>query len=284
MLFGGLLAALSGITYGSIGYFGRTLMDLGLSVPDLLFWRFFASCLLLVPFLLRRVTAKERSALVQLLLWGGFFYGVSTLFYFSASEHIGTGLAMVIFYAYPIGVVGLSLYFHRTRLGLYTALALVLIVAGCALIASDGDAEFGLMGIGLSILSGAFYAVYVFKSKALSAQVSSAAGSFVVCAGCALVSALYAVATEETLYWPTSWEVRQAIVLFALIGTVLPLALLLLAMRRISASKAAIISVLEPVTTLLVGSIWLFEPVTMLQWAGSVVILGSAVLVQFEKD
>lgn len=41
------LTALSGVLYGSIGYFGIKLIESGLQVHNMLLWRFLASCLIM---------------------------------------------------------------------------------------------------------------------------------------------------------------------------------------------------------------------------------------------
>ena len=74
------------------------------------------------------------------------------------------------------------------------------------------------------------------------------------------------------------------ILLFAFIGTVLPIFLLLRGMKTLSANKASIISVLEPVAVLAVGAIILKEEVSWQQGVGAFLILFSAVAVQFEKE
>lgn len=81
---GVFFTAMSGILYGSIGYFGTRLLEEGLTVPDFLLWRFSFSVILLFP--------------VTLLIW---------IKDKKAGKTIGTGLAMVISFTYPLFVVGI---------------------------------------------------------------------------------------------------------------------------------------------------------------------------------
>ncbi len=283
------LTALSAALYGSIGYFGMNLLESGLSVSDVLFWRFLLSALLLMPVLVFAIRKKELTrnnfkTLLTLFCLGGLFYGSSAALYFESSRSIGTGLAMVIFFAYPIFVVCFSVVFNQTRLTLITYASLMCIVVGCALIALGYGFHVNLRGITLALLSGLGYGTYVFWSKQASHTVSPAIATFGVCLGCATAYALFKYLTGSPFLAPPSAELWTHAGLFSLLGTVLPVLLLLAGMKTISASKASIISVLEPVTTLAVGAGILQETVTGTQFAGALTILCSAVIIQFDSD
>jgi drug/metabolite transporter (DMT)-like permease len=89
---------------------------------------------------------------------------------------------------------------------------------------------------------------------------------------------------QGALQVPSTQAAWGHIFLFALIGTVLPIFLLLQGMKTLSANKASIISVLEPVAVLAVGALILEEEVSPLQCLGAAIILLSAMAVQFDKE
>lgn len=287
MKIGVLYTALSGILYGSIGYFGATLMGHGFSVSNLLVWRFFLSCALLLPIFLtwrRNPPLIDWKNWLKLFLFGAIFYAGGTAMYFEASKSIGTGLAMVIFFAYPIVVVALSSFFHKTPFTLTTLLSLVLIVVGCTLIALGEEFSVDVYGIVLASLSGVGYGLYVFFSKEASKNVSPALGTFIVCLGGTFAFLPCTFLIDGQVVIPSDSYLWLLALLFALMGTVLPVMFMLFGLKTISANKASIISVLEPVTTLAVGAFILAESVSLLQFVGAIVILSSAVLVQLEKE
>lgn len=284
-----LLTALSGILYGSIGYFGSTLMANGLTLYEMLMWRFLASTVCLIPvlpFICSYSDIRKHSlALLQLVGLGIIFYGAGTGFYFAAGQSIGTGLAMVIFFTYPIFVVGMSGFSEKKRPSQWVILALLMIVLGCALIAfgSHGDAKLELFGIGLAFISGMSYGSYILTSKKASRQISPILSTFAVCVG-STITFLPNIYMSGNFYWPATSDIWLLITLFGSIGTALPVLLLLAGMKRISATQASIISVLEPVTVLAVGAMVLGELVTTLQVIGAVTILASAIVVQLDRS
>jgi drug/metabolite transporter (DMT)-like permease len=283
------LTALSAVLYGSIGYFGIKLANHGLLVRDFLLWRFLFSSILLVPllpFLLPKGPSRGQTLtpLTWLFVLGAVFYGGGTALYYESSLLIGTGLAMVIFFVYPIFVVIFSYLFDQMPLRKITLLSVALIVLGCSLIALEGSAESNVMGLALAFLSAISYGVYVFWSKKSSRSLTPALATFAVCSGASVGFVGYSLLSQGSIYLPAGFEIWTLIALFALVGTILPVLLLLAGMKTISANKASIISVLEPVTTLAVGALVLGEAVSSLQFLGALIILSSAIIIQLEKD
>lgn len=286
---GVFFAALSAILYGSIGYFSSVFIAHGLSVPDLLLWRFVGSVILLLPFFSQFILTKEelirrKGALWKLFVLGVILYGCGSALYFEASKLIGTGLAMVIFFAYPLVVAAMSTLVDKAPLSSFTGVALLFIVVGCLLIAGGKDFFADIQGTLLAVVSGIAYGLYVYFSKQASRVVSPVLATFTVCLGATFAFIIYAICIQHNIYVPSNVYLWVHVFLFSLIGTVLPVLFMLKAMKTISASKASIISVLEPVTVLVVGAIILREKIMLLQLAGAVIILSSAIIVQLEKE
>lgn len=281
--------SLSAILYGCIGYFGVSLMEAGFSVCDLLLWRFLISSLMLLP-CVGLLFQEERSwtpkDLICLFFIGGLFYGGGTACYFEASKIIGTGLGMVLFFTYPIFVVLLSMLFKKSSINLPTLISLALIIIGSILIAfgRGADLELDFFGLLLALASGLGYGLYVFASKEGCKGISPLLSAWVVCAGNTATFCLYAFLVQGDVFFPSSAAVWMDIGCFALVGTVLPIILLLRGMQTLSANKASIIGVLEPVAVLAVGALILKEEVSAWQLVGAIIILLSAIAVQFERD
>jgi drug/metabolite transporter (DMT)-like permease len=290
---GTILVALSGVLYGTIGYFGTGLFHAGLSVIDLLFWRFLSSVLWLMLFgglasrsldIWRGFSRYEWQTLGLFFVLGAICYGGGTVLYFQSSFLIGTGLAMVLFFTYPLLVVAYSALSQRRWPAGVTWLSLLLIIIGCMMIGCGDIGQVNWEGIILAVISGMAYGVYILASKDRASVVSPLLATFTVCLGNVVGFWAYILVTNQVLYWPQNSSVIWNIALFGLIGTVLPILLLLQGVKLVSATKTAIISVLEPVTVLLVGVWFLNEPVSWIQGIGAVVILSSALVIQLARE
>ncbi|MEI6805703.1 MAG: DMT family transporter [Myxococcaceae bacterium] len=285
---GTILVALSGVFYGTIGYFGTILKEEGLSVSDLLLWRFLGSVLLLlffVPsFLKERLSKTQWQTVILFFVLGALCYGLGTGLYFESSFMIGTGLAMVLFFTYPLLVVAYTAFMERRLPSFVTWLSLGLIIMGCCMIGLGDRAQINWVGIFLAVLSGMSYGAYILASKNRSGILSPLFSTFVVCLGCVAAFVTYILYTGQPFYVPREPRIIWNMFLFSSVGTVLPVLFLLQGVKYISATKTAIISVLEPVTVLLVGVLCLSEPVGFLQAIGAVVILSSALVIQVARD
>ena len=72
------------------------------------------------------------------------------------------------------------------------------------------------------------------------------------------------------------------ILLLGIFATAIPIQLLIVGLKYISPVKASILSVTEPVMTLILGMFLLSETISPLQLFGIFIILFGAVLIQFE--
>jgi drug/metabolite transporter (DMT)-like permease len=280
------LTVLSGIMYGSIGYFGETLRKAGFSIDNMLFWRFLISTLMMLPFLFCIRKDKAPISIKPVLLacgLGSIFYSSSTAFYFIASAEIGTGLAMVIFYAYPAFVVLIMWLLYKGIISNITIISTILIIIGCAFITGGKDINFQPIGTLYAVLSAIMYAFYMVFSKNIVGNLPATLFTLLVCAGNTLAFFILSVVKNSFIipHTPYTWMI---IILFSAIGTVIPLILLIEGMKYISASKASILSVFEPVVTLIIGIIFLGEAVLSIQVIGIAIILASAIVIQLDKS
>lgn len=289
-LLGTLQVLTSGLLYGLIGYFGLQLYAEGLSVPTLLFWRFFVAAMwMLAAFAIfrrpgkRKPSAITRAKMLQTAVVGSISYvGGSTFFYLS-SLHIGTGCAMVIFFSFPVFVTLFSVYFRHSKLNRYVLLSLVMVVVGLSMLNHGGENVQDIEGILLALVASFSYGVYVYYSKHHSTKADSLLQTLAICLGCAMIS-LFVAVLSHSFSFPTSWLAIRNILILGIVSTAIPIQLLLNGLRYISSVKASILSVTEPLTTVLIGVLFMDESLSVMQIAGIIIILSGALAIQFEKQ
>jgi len=282
-----LLVGLSATLYGCLGFFGTQLIRLDFTISAMLFWRFFIAALWMLPFVFKKTkntTAKNYNnyQLLRIFIFGGIFYGANSALYFVASRYIGTGLAMVIFFTYPLFVVLLAWAVDKHPISKPMILALISIGVGLMLLKENHTVLLNKAGIFFAIAAALFYAGYIFGSKYNARNIPSRYLTILVCAGCSLVFLIITIAKHEFIF-PTSFKAWFYIIAVGIFATALPIQLLLEGLKHIQASKVAILSVLEPVVTLIVGITALHETASLLQLVGCIIILLSTVVIQFER-
>jgi len=269
---GTLYAIGSGLCFGLLGYFGITIVQSGLSVFTMLFLRFLVATvfMFIIAWPHRAMISINTRECVKVFLYGMTFYSGSAITYFFASVYIGTGLAMVIFFAYPAMVMILNKMLYRTPISTRSFIAFIAIAIGMVLLVDTHEFKFDLAGIGLSLLSALTYALYVIASKKsnLNPQVST----LMVSAGC-MVTCLCAALIQGGFQLPLTLSAWGNVIALGIICTALPILLLLKALSYISSEQASFLAVLEPIFVVIVGVALLGETIHATQIAGIVVIL-----------
>lgn len=285
-----LFVAISAILYGFLGYLGTTILRENISLPTMLFWRFLIAGGWMMLFVIRKHSTEnifdhiDKRTLFFMFSLGAIGYAGSSEFYFMASQYTGTGLAMVIFFSYPIMVALISWIIHGKSFNATTIAILITITIGLLLLRSSSSHEISLLGIFFALLGALCYAFYVIGGKKFSSvTVDSNVLTMAVCFGCALIFLFLALVAHSFIF-PYSIKSWITLVALSILVTALPIQLMLEGLKHVSSMRASIISVLEPLVTVFVGMLLLQESVSHLQMLGAVIILGSALLVQLQKE
>jgi len=279
-----LFCIFSGMLYGPLGYFGVNVLAEGLSITNMLLWRFTVSCAFISIILLPKIKfiKFDLNILIGQLIIGMLTYGPFSYFYFKASTYIGTGLAMVIFFTFPAFVMLFRRIIYKTKVPRIYNVSMCVIFCGLLLLMEADEIKADLRGIGLAMISSALYAVYIVASNSRSHSSPPLVSCFSITIG-AILSYLFLANLDDSFFIPTSFVAWQNLIGIGLIATAIPTVFLLQGMKYVSAEKASILSVLEPVIVLLIGVSALGEEINFLQTIGAFVIITGAFLVQIDR-
>ncbi|MBT4880487.1 MAG: DMT family transporter [Alphaproteobacteria bacterium] len=274
---GAAFAIISGLFYGLLGYFGMTIINANFSISNMLFWRFLVSSITLLLILLPKLkTIRERSGeLLKTFVFGGLFYCLAAIIYFISSQYIGTGFAMVLFFTYPAIIILYNGLFCRASINKLYYIALFMIIVGMVLLVDMHEFKFDMVGIGAGVLAAVFYAGYIITSKKIS--LSPQTSSLMVSLSSALLCLVFAVG-ENSFSIPTTAYLWFNIIAVGTICTAFPILFLLEGLKRISAEKGSILSVLEPIFVVIFGVILLGEQINIAQTLGVIIILSGALI------
>lgn len=281
---GTILVALSGMLFGMMGFTGTKIIDFNFTIENMLFWRFLVAtlCLLLSTVLFKSAIRKPTTSVIKIFILSALTYSGASGFYFLASKHIGTGLAMVIFFCFPVFVTLLAWTSGTWKMNKLALMALLAVVTGLFLLKGSGAETLDQTGIILAILAALCFAAYMYGSQQMAQHFDARLLALLVCFGNMLVFLVISLYTHSFIF-PSSWDAWFYICAIAIIATALPIQLLLYGLKYISPVKASILSALEPVVTVLVGLMFLHESMSYTQTIGVMVVLLGAVLIQFER-
>ncbi len=280
MNLGVLLAILSGAFYGTLGFFGVSLLQEGYTLTNFLFWRFLFAVILLFPFLnvkqhWQGVFSKYGMVITVV---SGIFYATATGCYFYAIEYIGSGLAMVLFFCYPIFVVLLDWLHGRNIPSKLTMLGLTVVILGTLCLSDPQHWNISLLGLFWGLLCAFSFGVYFYTSQLAIKSISVISGTFCICLGNCLIFAIL-VLLNGNIQMPVTISAIGNIGALAVLSTLLPIYFVFVALRYIDSTKASILSVFEPIVTIILGVIFLNEKITIVQYIGvGVVLVGTLIL------
>lgn len=284
---GTILVAFSGMLFGMMGFLGTKLFYLDFSIENMLFWRFLiATAWIAISTMLFKSKVQKPIghpvSVVKIFILGGLSYSGASAFYFLASKHIGTGLAMVIFFSFPVFVTLLAWALGTWKMNLIAFAALLAVMSGLFLLKGSGENSLDGAGIMLAVIAACCFAAYVYGSQHTTKYLDSRLLALMVCFGNTLIFLVLSCYTKSFMIPSTltAWFYISAI---AIVATALPIQLLLDGLKYISPVKASILSVLEPVVTVLVGLVLLGESMSYVQTLGVMIVLLGAILIQFER-
>lgn len=107
---------ITGITYGLNPLFGMPLIQNGVSINSILFFRYIIAVAILGAFLLlcTKQSFKVSTKQLGILLVLGVLYASSSIFLFEAYNYIASGLATTLFFLYPV-LVAIIMVFSQNR-------------------------------------------------------------------------------------------------------------------------------------------------------------------------
>lgn len=267
----------AGSLFGFLGIFGKLAYERGISVGELLTFRFLLAGLTLAAMLavLRRdwLFIGRRQTLTSVLL-GVFGYAVFSTLYFESIKGMTVGLAALILFSFPLFVNLGSILFLKEKPGAAQVLSLALSSFGLVLLVW-GDWEIQqarslACGIGAAVT----YAGYVLVSGQVQKDVRPLSSSLFVILGAGATLALFHRPSFPGLL---EWDAERLAVVagIAFFCTIAPLTLFLAGLQKMPSSRASVLVMIEPVVASLAGAVIFSERMSVLQMTGAGLILAA---------
>ena len=289
MFTGYVLVIIAAVLWATMGLFYKGLMaTYALPALTIVFWRAAAAAAALFLFLAssRRRRASLRIAQKDWPLFLGFgAIGVAAFYavYIHAIDLAGMGVAAVLMYTAPVWVTLFGALFRGERLTARKASALLLALAGCALVGRLYDASgvaLNSPGILAGLGAGLTYGAYILFSKGAAERAYS---PWAALAYALVLGALFLLPFQgpaEALRPFASPQLALWLLILGLIPTLGGGVAFNAGLHHVSASNASIVATLEPVIAALLGwAVW-GERLDAPQLLGAGLILAAVVLLQ----
>ncbi|MFZ6759564.1 DMT family transporter [Undibacterium sp. Ji50W] len=229
------------------------------------------------------LSRKDRLSLIGLGLIG---YYLSSFLDFLGLQYITAGLERLILFLTPSFVLLISAFFLKRAVSQLEWLALIVSYMGIVLVFFH-DLKFGgsnvLLGSLLVLGAAVSYALYLIQSGQLVQRLGSLRlVSYAMCvSSAACIGQFFVLRPASMLVQPLA--VYSLSVVNAILCTVLPVFMTMIAVKKIGAATASQAGMIGPVSTLFLGAYFLNEPITAWQMAGTVLVMGGMYLLSAKK-
>lgn len=283
---GVLLAVIAAILWSGNFIISRKL-NTQISPVSLAFYRWLTACIILLPFVGKRLIVEFKIAKQH---WKLFFWlsltGIAlfnTFVYIAGHYTSAINMALIGTTSSPIFATVMAVIFLKERLGIYRIAGIFICIMGILLLLSKGSwevlAAFHFSKGDLWILAGAFsFAIYNVLISKKPAEISSVAFLFILFAsGTLLLFPFYLIELNINGMMATQWDgvLISSILYIGLGSSVLAFLCWNIAIKKMGAGSTVLFGNLIPIFSTLEAVVLLNEEITTIHFlSGIIVIIG----------
>ncbi len=281
---GKLCLIISAFVYGLAPILAKVTYSGGTGAVTLAFLRAFLTVPLLfilmkVNNIPLRLTKKEMKSVTVLGIFGG---AVPIILLYLSYGHISTGLATTLHFIYPVVIVFASAFIYHERIRYTTIIASLLVTVGIFMFVDINNSS-DRIGIILALLSGVFYSFYVlYMDKSGLDGMDYIKLTFYTMIIISISTLIFGVIVHGISFEMTTKAWIYALLISVLV-TLLAMPLFQAGVKYEGASTAGILSTLEPITTMILGAVFLGEFIGIMQYIGGLLILSGVAAVQMYR-
>jgi len=285
-----LMVAGAGICWATTGLFGTLLFREGIDPVNVASTRNALAALIFLLYLVITQPQLLRLDKNQLLiLLPGSLVGVTlfNLFYLNAIDEAGMSTAVVLLYTSPVFAVLLSRLFLKEPLTLHKVASLGLAFGGVILVVEAFELSAlidNYTGILLGLASGVSFALLSVFGKHLTGSLDRLTASFYLLFLGALFLSFIRAPWNGLVEAAASPGLLAALAAMVIISTFLSHFLYLYGLSYLQAGRASIAVSVEPAAAILLAFIFLGEQLSLLQYAGVLLVLAAVFLLRLERD
>jgi len=280
-LIGLAAGVIAGISYGTNPLFAKPLLESGVPVLVMLFYRYSISTIIMALWMLKRKESfKVNGRELRLLSLLGILFASSSFTLFVSYNYIPSGLATTIIYLYPV-LVALIMVTLKSYPSWQTWVSIVATFVGIIFLTKpSGTVQIQLPGILLAIGSALCYALYlviVNRSRRIKHVTEHSLTFYALLAGTLMFAIIMTSHNDNPLQGiDTSRDVLNLIGL-AVVPTMISMLSVAISTRYLGPAKTSVLGVFEPLTAIMIGTVVFNEPLTAWMAVG-IAICTSAVV------
>lgn len=275
---GYIYTALSAIIFGLMPLLTKIIIARGATSLTIAFFRvFYVTIVLFFVLKIKKIDLYlEKRDLLSAILTSIFGSGLTIIILNESYNHVDTGIATSLHFLYPLFVAILCCFFYGEKLKKKQILSLSFALVGIICFMSKGNGS--LFGYFLAIASGLTYAFYLVKmDKTGLVKMNALKLSFYLALFTTIEIFTINLFMQDVVFKMDAIAYGLLLVL-ALSSSFLATVLLQKGVLLLGSTRASFICLLEPVTSMIVGILWLNEALTFNKGLGGLAIIISLII------
>lgn len=280
-----ITVTLAAIIFGFTPILGKFSYMEGSNTLSLTFYRSFMS----LPVIYAILKAKKipmsvsKPELSKLTFLGVLGPSLTALMLYGAYNYIPVGMTTTIHYIYPVLVTAVCIVFFKEKISREKIAAVVLSTIGISMF-FEGDITQNTTGILLAILSGCTYGAFIiFIDKSGIKGMHPLKFCFYTCVSSSTFLFIFGISTKSLVFNMTfaGWIYTFLVSIFV---SIVANSLMQIGIRHVGSTVTAIVGMFEPITSVIMGIIFLHEPFTLKNTIGSIFIIAAVSILTLAKE
>ena len=275
---GYIYTALSAIIFGLMPLLTKIIIARGTTSLTIPFFRvFYVTIVLFLVLKIKKIDLYlEKRDLLSAILISIFGSGLTIIILNESYNYVDTGIATSLHFLYPLFVAILCCFFYGEKIKKKQIISLSFALVGIICFMSKGNGS--LFGYFLAIASGLTYAFYLVKmDKTGLVKMNAFKLSFYLALFTTIEIFTMNLFMQDVVFKMDAIAYGLLLVL-ALSSSFLATVLLQKGVLLLGSTRASFICLLEPVTSMIVGILWLNEALTFNKGLGGLAIIISLII------
>jgi drug/metabolite transporter (DMT)-like permease len=277
-----LFVILSAVGFGLMGCLSKLASYSGVNIFTLLSFRFLIAFFVLfcICLLTKKRISFNHKLLAKLSLLGIFGYAAMAFLLFTSYKYVSISIATITFYSYPMLTYFLTVLFKQEKYKSTKVMIFTICLFGLVLSIYTGG-QLNIKGIFFSFSAGLIYSIFIVTSNSFTKGVTPIFSSTIICLTAGLTLFIIGLSNQKvSIHFPL--EGWMFILALAILSTVIPIVFFFNGLRIIGTSNSAILSTIEPITSIVVSLLIFQDVLKPLQIMGIVIVLSASMLSQMK--
>ncbi|GAA0712819.1 EamA family transporter [Paraclostridium ghonii] len=249
-------------------------LENNLSSATLLFYRFFIAGVVFLAYCVitkRKICLKDKKEALYICV-AGVIYSVQCISFFSSFQYISPSIGEIIYHCYPLFTLILASLILKEGVTKKKVIGVILSVVGTSIVLYAPWQMAEIRGIMYVIMAALVSAIYMVYTKKRITNMDTIVLTMYLCFVCCAIYFLYSMVNGEFVFISNP-KIIFYVSILALFSTIVGFFAFMKAISLLSVGKVSILSLFEPIFTILLDYIILGTKLTILQIIGTAVIL-----------